>query len=72
MSAIIIQFSDGRDHVGPPAFLPGPSKIPKKFHPQEQSEALFNLAYTENAKAAGYTLEEVEELKKKVGIKSMM
>eukprot|EP01127_Copromyxa_protea_P015483 TRINITY_DN4460_c1_g1_i2.p1 TRINITY_DN4460_c1_g1~~TRINITY_DN4460_c1_g1_i2.p1 ORF type:complete len:443 (-),score=55.07 TRINITY_DN4460_c1_g1_i2:13-1341(-) len=72
MSAIIIQFSDGRDHVGPPTFLPGPSKIPKKFHPHEQSEALFNLAYTENAKAAGYTLEEVEELRKKMGIKSMM
>lgn len=69
MSAIIVQFTGGSDHVSEPTFLPGPSEIPKKFQPQDQSQELFRLAYQENAKAAGYTLEEVEEIKKKIGIK---
>jgi hypothetical protein len=70
MTAIIVQFTDGRDHNSPVTFLPGPSKIPKKCRPQEQSQTLFTLAYIENAKAAGYTLEEADEIKKKMGIKA--
>lgn len=72
MSAMIVQFQDGKDHNRPPTFLPGPSQIPKKFQPVEQSQELFKLAYIENAKAAGYSLEEAEEIKKKIGVKEFL
>lgn len=72
MSAIIVQFQDGKEHVRPQTFLPGPSKIPKKFQPQEQSQNLFKMAYIENARAAGYTLEEAEEIKKMIGVKAII
>jgi len=63
MSAMIIQFIDGTEYAKPMEYIPGPF---------EQSDSRFQEAYTKDALAAGFTLEQalqkrsqIEELEKK-------
>jgi len=62
MSAMIIQFIDGTEYSKPTEYIPGPF---------EQNDSRFQEAYTKDALAAGYTLEQalqkrtqIEELEK--------
>jgi serine/threonine protein phosphatase PrpC len=66
MSAIIVEFKDGSDHSHSVKFLPGPHKIPKQLKPTAEAQRVFQCAYMENARDAGYSVAEARAIRKKL------
>lgn len=66
MSAIIVEFKDGSDHPHSVKFLPGPYKIPAQLKPTIDAQRIFQTAYTENARDAGYSAAEARNIRKKL------
>ena len=63
MTAMLIEFRDGVEHNSPIIFLPGPSQIPEKFRPRPESQEIFILAYLDNAKNAGFSLQQTKDIR---------
>lgn len=66
MSAILVEFKDGSDHPHSIKFLPGPYKIPKQLKPHAEAQRVFQCAYMENARDAGYSVAEARAIRKKL------
>lgn len=66
MSAVLVEFKDGSDHPHSVKFIPGPHKIPKQLKPTADAQRIFQFAYMENAREAGYTVIEARNIRKKL------
>jgi len=60
MSAMIIQFVDGRDYAKEIEYVPGP------YHQDGDNDRKFQSAFLADAEAAGYTLEKALALRQKL------